>query len=334
MLPLPRGRLEGVVLPGRRGGARGRGDDDAELGADVPRAGAGAPALPRRPSRRAPGRAGAAADARRARRARPALPRRAGRGLPQRGPLAGVRARRPRCSSDEVPRALSADPARAARARARRGSFPAEGFGLGAAARDGHALPARCPGCSSRGRCGRPGSPPGCRSRSRCSPARSASSSCCTRRSRSRSRSSPGRRSSRCRSPSGAGRRRCPSGSLVVLGLGAAFGVALWQVAAPLEGDALFHLARVAQAVGVRRALARGRGRVPRRRAPSRLRVPALARRSSRSSRSSPASTRRSSRCTRRACSRRSRSRSSTRRASRSSARARSRSRSCSRRPR
>jgi hypothetical protein len=36
-----------------------------------------------------------------------------------------------------------------------------------------------------------------------------------------------------------------PSGSLVVLGLGAAFGVALWQVAAPLEGDALFHLARV-----------------------------------------------------------------------------------------
>jgi hypothetical protein len=36
-----------------------------------------------------------------------------------------------------------------------------------------------------------------------------------------------------------------PSGSLVVLGLGAAFGVALWHVAAPIEGDALFHLARV-----------------------------------------------------------------------------------------
>ena len=35
-----------------------------------------------------------------------------------------------------------------------------------------------------------------------------------------------------------------PPGSLIVLGLGAAFGVALWQVAAPLEGDALFHLAR------------------------------------------------------------------------------------------
>src|SRR5215218_8980417 len=36
-----------------------------------------------------------------------------------------------------------------------------------------------------------------------------------------------------------------PSGSLVVLGLGVAFGVALWHVAAPIEGDALFHLARV-----------------------------------------------------------------------------------------
>jgi hypothetical protein len=36
-----------------------------------------------------------------------------------------------------------------------------------------------------------------------------------------------------------------PSGSFVVLTLGALFGIALWQVAAPLEGDALFHLARV-----------------------------------------------------------------------------------------
>ena len=36
-----------------------------------------------------------------------------------------------------------------------------------------------------------------------------------------------------------------PSGSLVVLGLGVAFGALLWQVAAPIEGDGLFHLARV-----------------------------------------------------------------------------------------
>ena len=36
-----------------------------------------------------------------------------------------------------------------------------------------------------------------------------------------------------------------PPGSLFVIALGAAFGVALWQVAAPIEGDALFHLARV-----------------------------------------------------------------------------------------
>ena len=36
-----------------------------------------------------------------------------------------------------------------------------------------------------------------------------------------------------------------PPGSLVVIGLGTAFGIALWHVAAPLEGDALFHLARV-----------------------------------------------------------------------------------------
>jgi hypothetical protein len=36
-----------------------------------------------------------------------------------------------------------------------------------------------------------------------------------------------------------------PRGSLLVLALGVAFGVALWHVAAPLEGDALFHLARV-----------------------------------------------------------------------------------------
>ena len=41
------------------------------------------------------------------------------------------------------------------------------------------------------------------------------------------------------------GPARLPSGSLLVLGLGAAFAVALWQVAAPIEGDALFHLARV-----------------------------------------------------------------------------------------
>ncbi len=36
-----------------------------------------------------------------------------------------------------------------------------------------------------------------------------------------------------------------PPGSLIVIALGAAFGVALWQVAAPIEGDALFHLARI-----------------------------------------------------------------------------------------
>ena len=36
-----------------------------------------------------------------------------------------------------------------------------------------------------------------------------------------------------------------PQGSLIVIALGAAFGVALWQVAAPIEGDALFHLARI-----------------------------------------------------------------------------------------
>ena len=36
-----------------------------------------------------------------------------------------------------------------------------------------------------------------------------------------------------------------PSGSFFVIALGALFGIALWQVAAPLEGDALFHLARV-----------------------------------------------------------------------------------------
>jgi hypothetical protein len=34
-------------------------------------------------------------------------------------------------------------------------------------------------------------------------------------------------------------------GSLFVIALGVLFGLALWQVAAPLEGDALFHLARV-----------------------------------------------------------------------------------------
>jgi hypothetical protein len=41
------------------------------------------------------------------------------------------------------------------------------------------------------------------------------------------------------------GAGRLPPGSLIVIALGAAFGVALWQVAAPIEGDALFHLARI-----------------------------------------------------------------------------------------
>ena len=40
-----------------------------------------------------------------------------------------------------------------------------------------------------------------------------------------------------------------------MLGLGVAFGVAIWHVAAPIEGDALFHLARVRKLSGLRPSL-------------------------------------------------------------------------------
>ncbi len=62
-------------FPGAEAVHVGGASNEAELGPDVPRAGARAPALPRRPPRRARGRAGQAADAGRARAAGPAVPR-------------------------------------------------------------------------------------------------------------------------------------------------------------------------------------------------------------------------------------------------------------------
>ena len=77
------------------------------------------------------------------------------------------------------------------------------------------------------------------------SPPRSRSWSSSTCRSRWRSRSSSASPSSPSRSPSGAALPRCRPGAWSCWALGVAFGVAIWHVAAPIEGDALFHLARV-----------------------------------------------------------------------------------------
>ncbi len=78
------------LAPRSRARSRRRRDDDAELGGELPRAGAGASALPRQAPRRARGGARTAADALGAAGARAPLPRRAWARLPGRRAVATV----------------------------------------------------------------------------------------------------------------------------------------------------------------------------------------------------------------------------------------------------
>ena len=118
------------------------------------------------------------------------------------------------------------------------------------------------------------------------------------------------------RRPVGAGASRRAS---AVWAAGAVLGLLLWHVAGEIGGDGLFHLARVRKLVELGDLHLSTAERVRRRRAPPRLRVPALAGVPRARSRRSPSPTRRRSCCTSRPCWRRSPSSSPTRPATRCS---------------